>query len=43
MFFSKKRQHKSGQVHHDENSLYPILHVTNSLKDYQKELAKKEV
>lgn len=43
MFFSKKGQHKSGQVHHDEKSLYPILHVANSLKSYQKELAKKEV
>lgn len=26
-----------------EKNLYPILHVTNSLKDYQKELVKKEV
>lgn len=43
MFFSKNRQHKSGQVHHDEKSLYPILHVTNSLKGYQRDLAKKEV
>jgi len=38
MFF-KKSQGKSGP----EKNLYPILHVTNNLSDYQKELAKKEV
>lgn len=43
MFFSKNRQRKPSQIHHDEKSLYPILHVTDSLKSYQKELAKKEV
>ncbi len=26
-----------------EKNLYPLIHVTNSLKDYQQELAKKEV
>ncbi len=26
-----------------EKNLYPLIHVTNSLKDYQRELAKKEV
>ena len=26
-----------------ENSLYPVLHVADSLKEYQKELVKKEV
>lgn len=43
MLFSNKNRQKPGQVQHDEASLYPVLHVTNSLKDYQKELAKKEV
>ena len=43
MLFSKKGRKKSGQIYHDEKSLYPILHVTGSLKDYQKELARKEV
>lgn len=38
MFF-KKSQGKTGPA----KNLYPILHVTNSLSDYQKELAKKEV
>ncbi len=43
MSFSKKRRNKSGQVYHTEESLYPVLHVTNSLKDYKKELINKEV
>lgn len=43
MSFSKRRRNKSGQVYHTEESLYPVLHVTNSLKDYKKELINKEV
>ena len=43
MFFFNRRKGKAGQVHHDEKSLSPILHVTDSLKSYQKDLAKKEV
>lgn len=43
MIFSKRGRKKSGQIWHDEKSLYPILHVVDSLKDYQKELARKEV
>ena len=43
MFFSKKGRKKPGQVWHDEKSLYPILHVAGSLKEYLKELARKEV
>ena len=43
MLFSKKGPSKSGQVRHDEKSLYPVLHVTECLKGYQKDLAKKEV
>lgn len=42
MLFSNKNQ-KPGQVRHDEKSLYPVLHVADSLSKYQKELAKKEV
>lgn len=38
MFF-KKNQEKNGQT----KNFQPILHVTNSLNDYQKELAQKEV
>lgn len=41
--FSKKGRKKSGQVYHDEKSLYPVLHVVGSLKEYEKELAQKEV
>lgn len=43
MSFSNKRRNRSGQVYHTEESLYPILHVTNSLEDYKKELINKEV
>ena len=43
MLFSKKGHPKNGQVRHDEKSLYPVLHVTDCLKGYQKDLAKKEV
>lgn len=43
MLFSKKGRRKPGQIWHDEKSLYPILHVVGSLKEYQKELARKEV
>lgn len=43
MFFSDKNRPKQGQVRHNEESLQPVLHVADSLKGYQKELAKKEV
>lgn len=43
MSFSNKRRGKSGQVYHTEESLYPILHVTDSLKEYKKDLINKEV
>ncbi len=40
--FSKRGHGKTGERHNEE-SLYPVLHVTESLKDYQKELARNEV
>ena len=43
MLFSKNGHPKNGQVRHDEKSLSPVLHVTGSLKEYQKDLARKEV
>lgn len=43
MLFSKNKRKKAGKIWHDEKSLYPILHVAGSLKEYQKELARKEV
>lgn len=41
MLFQKKSR-RSNQVR-EESSLYPILHVADSLKEYQQELVKKEV
>lgn len=41
MFFRKKAQ-PSAQAR-EEKSLYPVLHVAGSLKEYQRELVKKEV
>lgn len=41
MLFVKKD--RSAQPAGEEKSLYPVLHVAGSLKEYQKELVKKEV
>lgn len=41
MFLGKKSR-KPDQVQ-EKKSLYPVLHMTDSLKEYQKELVKKEV
>ena len=43
MLFSKKDRQKSPRARHGEENLYPVLHVADSLKEYQKELAGKEV
>lgn len=43
MLFSNKNRSKSGQVRHDEKSLYPVLYVTEHLKDYTNDLIRKEV
>ncbi len=40
---SKKNRQKPGQVRHNEKSLYPVLYVTEHLKDYKEELIRKEV
>jgi len=42
MLFAGKKGSKPEQVR-EEKSLYPVLHVAGSLKDYQKELVQKEV
>ena len=42
MLFKEKKRQKPEQVK-EEKSLYPVLHVAGSLKDYQKELVQKEV
>ncbi len=42
MLFAGKTGSKPEQVR-EEKSLYPVLHVAGSLKDYQKELVQKEV
>ncbi len=38
----KKRERQSARAR-EEKSLYPVLHVAGSLKEYQRELVKKEV
>ena len=43
MKFPKKQWKKAGRERSSEESLYPVLHVTESLREYQKELAGKEV
>lgn len=42
MLLSRKSRRQPDQPH-QEKSLYPVLHVAGSLKEYQKELVKKEV
>lgn len=42
MLFEGKKKRKPEQVR-EEKSLYPVLHVAGSLKEYQKELVQKEV
>ena len=42
MFWKKNRQ-ETKAVSENENSLYPVLHVMGSLKDYHKEMVQKEV
>lgn len=41
MFFKRKKQRLAKDQ--EEKSLYPVLHVAGSLKEYQQELVKKEV
>ena len=42
MLFAGKKGPRPEQIR-EEKSLYPVLHVAGSLKDYQKELVQKEV
>ncbi len=42
MWFWKKGRKKPGE-NQEEKSLYPVLHVAGSLKEYQQELVRKEV
>ncbi|NBI11197.1 chemotaxis protein [Colidextribacter sp. OB.20] len=42
MLFGKKEKRASSPVQ-EKRSLYPVIHVANSLKSYQKELVQKEV
>ncbi|MCI8284925.1 MAG: chemotaxis protein [Firmicutes bacterium] len=43
MLFSKKEPNKSANLQYSEKSLYPILHMTDSLRDYKFKLVNKEV
>ena len=41
--FWKRNKQEAKVVSGNENSLYPVLHVMGSLKDYHKEMVQKEV
>ncbi len=43
MLFRKKARQGTKREHSKKESLYPVLHVTDSLKVYQEDLVKKEV
>ena len=43
MFFKEKKQIEQKEEPKKEKNLYPVLHVVDSLKEYQKELTQKEV
>lgn len=43
MFFRNKSNQEPGRTPKDDKSLYPVLHVMGSLKDYHTELVQKEV
>lgn len=43
MLFRGKGQKRGAAQRGTEKNLYPLLHITNSLRDYQQELVKKEV
>ncbi len=43
MLFQRKNRMKSGEAPQEEKGLYPVLYVINVLKDYQKDLVRKEV
>lgn len=43
MLFQKKNRQDANRLPQEERDLYPVLYVTDVLKDYQKELLKKEV
>lgn len=43
MLFSKNNPQKRDKVHQNEENLYPVLYVTEHLKDYKEDLIQKEV
>ena len=43
MLFRGKGQKRGAAQRGTEKNLYPLLHITDSLRDYQQELVKKEV
>lgn len=43
MLFQRKDRQKTDRMPQEEKGLYPVLYVTNVLKDYQKDLLQKEV
>lgn len=43
MFFNKKKNEPAEAVQSEKKDLYPVLHVAESLREYQRELTVKEV
>ena len=43
MLFQKKNRSKTDGAPQAEKGLYPVLYVINVLKDYQKDMVRKEV
>lgn len=43
MLFWKKNKYEADTASEKEDNLYPVVHVMNTLKDYEKEMVQKEV
>ena len=43
MLFWKKNKYEADIASENEDNLYPVVHVMNTLKDYEKEMVQKEV
>jgi len=43
MLFWRRQKREADTVSDNEDNLYPVVHVMNTLKDYQKEMVQKEV
>ena len=43
MLFWKKNKRETDIASENENNLYPVVHVMNTLKEYEKEMVQKEL